>query len=46
MYFNFKTVVCFAHNVKKRFALAGYFDSWCNPVVTGNVVGYILLRRA
>jgi hypothetical protein len=41
MYFNFQTVGCFAHNLKKLFALTRCFDSWCNPVVTGNIVSYV-----
>jgi len=30
----FRTVGCFAHNVKKLSALQRYFDPCCNPVVT------------
>ena len=46
MYFNFRTVGCFAHNVRKLVALTRYFDSWCNPVVIGNNVSCILQRKA
>jgi len=41
MYFNFQIVGCFVHNVKKLFVLTRWFESWCNPVVFGNIVRYI-----
>jgi hypothetical protein len=45
MCFNFWTVGCFAHIVKKLFMLSRYFNACCDPIIIKYIVIYVLHRK-